>query len=106
MVGKTSPKLLAHCSDDLELVSRAYAIARDVAHIHVVPEGLNTASLAKFADFLITANGKAGLEFAGCGMLNILGGHGFLWAMVLSRNRKLRMPAVARGPQMSQDETQ
>ena len=99
MVGKTSPKLFPHYNDDLEPASRAYAIARDVAHIHVFPEGLNTASLAKFVDFLITVYGKAGLEFAGCEMLNNLGRCGFLWAMALSRNRRLRMPAQGRSPE-------
>ena len=100
---------LAHYTDDPEPASRAYAIARDVAHIHVVPEGLNTASLAQFADFLITVNGKAGLEFAGCGMPVILGGCGFFAGNGFSEEPQTvdaYLEAVARGPKMSQDETQ
>jgi capsule polysaccharide export protein KpsC/LpsZ len=100
---------LAHYTDDLETASRAYAIARDVAHIHVVPKGLNTAGLAKLADFLITVNGKAGLEFAGCGMPVILGGRGFFAGNGFSEEPQTAdayLEAVARGPQMSQDETQ
>lgn len=68
---------LDHYTDDRE----PYRLAADAAaaspHVHVVPEGLNTASFPDLVDVLVTVNGKAGLEFAGLGVPVVLAGRGF-----------------------------
>jgi len=66
-----------HYTDDREPAERIKALANEHAHIHLVPEDLNTATFPEVASFLVTINGKAGLEFAGFGVPVLLGGNGF-----------------------------
>ncbi len=68
---------LGHYTDD----ERPARIAADYVtrhrHIHLAPEGINTRSFAEIADFLVTVNSKAGLEFAGLGIPAVLAGRAF-----------------------------
>ena len=64
-------------TDDREPADRIRAAAQEHAHIHLVPENLNTRTFMEIASFLVTINGKAGLEFAGSGVPVLLGGNGF-----------------------------
>ncbi|MBO90146.1 MAG: hypothetical protein CMP14_11540 [Rickettsiales bacterium] len=66
-----------HYTDDREPAERIKAISEKHSHIHLVPEELNTATFPGIASFLVTVNGKAGLEFAGLGTPVLLGGNGF-----------------------------
>ncbi len=66
-----------HYTDDREPAERIVALANEYAHIHLVPEDLNTATFPDVASFVVTINGKAGLEFAGFGVPVLLGGNGF-----------------------------
>ena len=63
-----------HYTDDREPAERIAALANEYAHIHLVPEDLNTATFPDVASFVVTINGKAGLEFAGFGVPVLLGG--------------------------------
>lgn len=95
---------LGHYTDDPEPATRAVEAARRFNHVHVVPEGLNTASLAEMTGFLITVNGKAGLEFAGCGVPVVLGGNGFFAGNGFSEEPadiSEYAATLARGPQLA-----
>ena len=59
---------LSHYTDDEGPRRIAERFAADHPHIHLVPETINTRSFPEVVDFLVTANGKAGLEFAGTGI--------------------------------------
>ena len=95
---------LAHYTDDTGPAEHATDSASRFEHIHVVPEGLNTASLADMTRFLITVNGKAGLEFAGCGVPVVLGGRSFFAGNGFSeepRDASAYAAALACGPQLT-----
>ena len=68
---------LAYYTDDTSPAALAMEVSARHSHVHLVPENLHTACLAELSTFLITVNGKAGLEFAGCGVPVVLGGRGF-----------------------------
>ena len=68
---------LVHYTDDKAPAALMIEATTRHGHIHAVPEGVHTASLAGLSGFLITVNGKAGLEFAACSVPVILGGRGF-----------------------------
>lgn len=102
---KLHPNLM-HYTDDTEPAAKMQAAARESTHIHAIPEDLNTNSFVQFADFLVTVNGKAGLEFAGCGMPVILGGHSFFAGNGFSEEPKTvasYLKALDRGAQLSLD---
>jgi len=64
-------------TDDRGPAERIQAVSNTHAHIRLVPEDLNTRTFPEVASFLVTINGKAGLEFAGFGVPVLLGGKGF-----------------------------
>jgi hypothetical protein len=59
---------LSHYTDDQtpRLITEKYAA--EYPHILLAPDTVNTRSFSQIADFLVTANSKAGLEFAGTGV--------------------------------------
>ena len=93
----------AYYTHDPEPLETASSIANEVAHIHLLEEGMNSASLPAFVDFLITIDGSAGLEFAGCGIPIILGGRGFVAGLGFSeepQNIAEYADTLARGPKL------
>jgi len=82
---KHHPNLTAY-SDDPEPVVRSAEMAAEHPHIHVVTDDMNTGSFPEIADFLVTVNGRSGLEFAGCGVPSILGGNGFFAGLGFSQD--------------------
>ena len=73
---KLHPNLHYYTDDEAPRVT-AETFAAEHKHIHLVPESINTRSFPEITDFLVTANGKAGLEFAGAGVPVALIGRAF-----------------------------
>ena len=94
---------LPYYTYDLEPVETTSRIANEVSQIHLLEDGMNTASLPKFVNFVITIDGSAGLEFAGCGVPVILGGKGFVAGLGFTeepKNLEEYTETLARGPNL------
>jgi hypothetical protein len=93
----------AYYAADPEPTETASRIANEVSQIHLLEDGMNSASLPEFVNFLITIDGSAGLEFGGCGVPIILGGRGFVAGLGFTeepKNLDEYADTLARGPEL------